>query len=328
MIDPKANDPRYKKYTSITNHYQGGEIARWVNHFPHLPVSKFVVEEKLDGSNMGVHITSTEITYSSRRKILEDTDGFNEYQRIFAKYDEHLTKLQKYLIDNNHSNIRVYGELFGKVFTRVNNGNANDFRAFDILIDNKMLPKVKSYALLEELDIKNWWVPVLGIFDTFQEAYDYNIDIDTNIVIGEQTEHGCKKIEGVVISPYEEVFKYDTPDDGESIFKIKKKSEKFTDKANTKKEYVPFEGSDEYNRLHNIWNGMINENRLLDLFSKEGKIESPKQIGKYIPLMLKDVKEDFFKEHKDAFILLTDAEKKKVIGSTAGTLLPLLQAHL
>ena len=43
----------------------------------------------------------------------------------------------------------------------------------------------------------------------------------------------------------------------------------------------------------NIWSGYINENRLADLFSKYGEIQSNAEIGKYIKLMLEDAKEDF-----------------------------------
>jgi hypothetical protein len=327
MLDPIKGDPSYKSFGSISNHDQPAEIARWVNYFPAIPISKFIVTEKLDGSCFSAYITANDIIYNSRRKILEDTDGFNDHQRVMHKYAGNLELIQEYITANGITSVRLFGELFGKVFSRVNNGNENDFRVFAVEVDDVQLCPEEGIQLLDTLSINtSWWVPILGIFDTFKEAYDFDIDIDTVAINGDQVGEGSKKIEGVVITAYDQVFKY-IHDEGDKIFKLKKKSETFKDKGN-KKEYVAFEGSDEYTRLHGIWSDMINENRLLDLFSKEGKIESITQISKYIPLMLKDVKDDFFAEHKAEFIMLDDAEKKKIIGSTAGFLLPLLKAHL
>lgn len=333
MITPQPNDKRFKKYCSIDNHNHAKIISKWETHFPELTITSHIVEEKLDGSCFGICITEDSIDYSSRRKILEDTDGFNNYMSVMSRYQDYLDKLQEYVRSTDTVNsIRIYGELYGRVFTRVDYGDAdNDFKPFDVLVNDKFLTKKDAHELLKSLDIFDWWVPVLGIFDTFKEALDFEVEgVETEVSLGERRKDTCNFIEGVVITPYDTIFSYDQPDGNQSIFKIKKKSKKFKDKDNskTKKEFVPFEGSDEYVRLATIWEGLINENRLLDLFSKEGMIESPKEIGKYIPLMLADVKEDFFKEHKDDFIKLDDKEKKKIISSTAGCVVPLLHKHL
>jgi hypothetical protein len=94
------------------------------------------------------------------------------------------------------------------------------------------------------------------------------------------------------------------------------------------KEYKPFKGSDEYVRLQNIWNGYFNDNRLQDLFSKEGRISEMGEIGKFIKLMTQDVREDFLNDHKEEFILLNDKEKKKIMSSAGQNTVPLLKAEL
>lgn len=331
MKDPIKGDPSFRKFGSIENSYQNKVIARWSNHFPELTVSKFIVMEKIDGSCMGVYITEDNIVYNSRRKILEETDSFNEYLRVFAGYQSHLDAIQNYVkTTDGVDSVRIYGEIFGNVITRVNYGDVNDFKVFEVLVNDTPLTIKTGMDFLTDLGINDWWVPVFGIFDNFQDAYDFDIDVDTKAITGTQRtgDNVCNKIEGVVIAPYDVMFSYEHEDEGTSVFKLKKKSEKFNDKASNKKPYEEFVGSEEYTRLAGIWSGLINENRLLDLFSKEGMIQGPKEIGKYIPKMLADVKEDFFKEHKDAFILLTDTEKKKIISSTASLVVPLLQAHL
>ena len=341
----ETNEDWFIKFPSIDNHYQQGVINRWSVRYPELPLSKFIVSEKLDGSNMQVCITADDIKFASRNRTLGDDESFFDYHsvllnnsathQILKDFQEHLKHQPD--IDN----IYIYGEIYGVgVQKRIDYGDNKDFKAFEMRINGDLISIGEALDLMDYLNItRDFWVPILGIFDTFAEAYAFEtavigedgeaVAIDTTIAIGNLGDGSYRGIEGVVIAPYDRVFAYDNLEGGQSVFRMKKKNKEFNDKMSVKTKVVEiFEGSDEYKELHAVWAGYFNDNRLQDLFSKEGKIETPQQIGKYIPLMMNDVKEDFFKEHKDAFIALTDKERKKIISSSAGYTLPLLQKHM
>lgn len=67
----------------------------------------------------------------------------------------------------------------------------------------------------------------------------------------------------------------------------------------------------------------ITENRLQSVFSKEGEIEKPKQIGQYIKWILFDAKEDFLKDWGEKIKLLDINQQKQIfnIGSKIANML-------
>jgi Rnl2 family RNA ligase len=332
------------KFPSIDNHYEQGSTARWTKRFPDLALANFIITEKLDGSNFQVIITADDITCCTRKRTLTIADSFFDYQRtILVNRKTELVKLQKYVQDTEDvENVYVYGEIFGEgVQKRIHYMKGKDFLPFEVRINEKLISIKAAFDLFTSvgIDYNKFWVPVVGVADSLDKALECNVtEVVTAVEGGHIDAELNRNIEGVVIAPFDKVYAFDNfqaDEDGnkifmgESVFRLKKKCKEFNDKMKVKtKELVVFEGSDEYNRLRNIWDGYFNENRLADLFSKEGPIETRKEIGKYIKLLGEDVKEDFLKEHKDAFILLTDIEKKKIMSSAGQNTLPLLQAAL
>ena len=324
---------KFIKFPSIDNHYQGGATERWKREFPELPISKFAITEKLDGSNLQLIITADEVKAASRRHMLDLEESFFDYQRtVLINCKPQIEAIQKHITDNNLENVYVYGEIFGQgVQKRIDYCEGKQFLPFEVRIDNELISIKDARDLFGKLGISEWWVPLIEVVDSLDEALEFNVNkVPTRIVEAERIfktdKELNKNIEGVVIAPYDKVFKRKQLEGNESVFRLKKKCKEFNDKMKTKtKELKVFNGSEEYNRLRNIWDGYFNENRLADLFSKEGKISEMREIGKYIKLMTVDVREDFLKDHKDAFMLLADDEKKQIMSSAGKNTLPLLQ---
>src|SRR5690606_36331161 len=127
--------------------------------------------------------------------------------------------------------------------------------------------------------------------------------------------------EGVVIKPYQNNIIL-----GDSRFILKKKSEKFIEKESTKKEGNKEDLSSDVVNLMLEFKSYINDNRILSAFSKEGPIQKPQEMGKYIKLILEDAKEDFFKDN-----ILPDTlneKEQKLIFNVGGLIADKLRSHL
>jgi hypothetical protein len=312
------------KLPSIKNHTEGSSINKWCQAFPAIATSKFILTEKLDGASFQIIITKDEVAYARRGGLLESDEGLYGWQTVIPKYEEQIGVLQAYVADesNDVEIIRVYGELFGKgIMGRVNYGDEKFFLPFELRINEKVAPIKSAHVFFSSLGIEDWWVPTVTFTDNLEDALSYAVEgVPSTFSEDPEAMH-----EGVVIAPYEEVF---TINDG-AIFRVKLKTKAFNDKMGTKtKVRKVFKGSDEYCRLREIWDGYFNENRLLDLFSKHGEIQEKAEFGKFIKLMIEDVREEFFENHKEAFVALPDDEKKVLMSSGGRNTVPLLEAKL
>jgi hypothetical protein len=125
-------------------------------------------------------------------------------------------------------------------------------------------------------------------------------------------------MEGAVIKPYFKVY----IDGNGTPFMLKKKNQKFLEKASAKKERKPL--STKVAILNANFKAFITETRLQNIFSKWGEISAPNEIGDYIKYMLADAKEDWAKEHDKH--VLADLDKKEIkqvfnVGSTIANML-------
>lgn len=314
----------FLKLPSIKNHTENKSINKWIQKFPAIASAKYILTEKLDGASFQIIITADEVAFGRRTGILKEDEGLYGWQTVIPKYQEQIDLLRTYVqADTNDSTIvRVYGELFGKgIHGRVNYGDDKFFLPFELRINEKVLPIKTAQEFLEDLGIENWWSPTVTFTDNLEAALDFEVEgVASKFSDDPEAMH-----EGVVIAPYEEVF---TINEG-AIFRLKLKTKAFNDKMGTKtKVRKVFKGSDEFCRLKEIWDGYFNENRLIDLFSKHGEIEERSEFGKFIKLLTADVKEDFFAEHKEAFVALPDDEKKVLMSSAGRNTVPLLEAKL
>ena len=303
------------KYKSIENSYQQKYIDKSFDHNPILQTCDYIIEHKIDGSNIQFIFTpeSTMDTFMicSRNHPLNREGSFLKVnmKELVDKYHDQLSYIQNYAIEHNMT-INLYGELFGKnIQKRINYGKDVHVRFFDMKINGENVAQKDFYELFNEyFNIPEMVVDNFGI-TSFENALNFDTEISSSII--ENNDH----IEGVVIKPW------DIP----SSFYLKKKNKKFLEKSKRKviknKEY-----SDHVNQLKTIYNEYLTENRVLSVFSKEGEIDNPSDIGKYIKLVLEDAKEDFFKDG-NSFVDLEKDEVKYILNGSKH-IVKILQKYL
>jgi hypothetical protein len=108
------------------------------------------------------------------------------------------------------------------------------------------------------------------------------------------------------------------------MFYLKKKSEKFAEKA---KERRPVAVDDEVQEVNMLFLGYFNDNRVQSCFSKMGEIQEPKQMATYIKAILEDGKADFLKDHADKLEKLSKDQQKKAM-NLGGMIANLLKPYL
>lgn len=305
----------FKKYNSIENHYNEKNIMHWITKYPELNLEKFIIQEKIHGSNFSIWFekkdTDIEVKFGKRTSFLEETESFFDWQNTIKKENVQnlIKKIKEKMNVLNIPSIILFGELYG---TGVQKGiyysQDKNIKFFDMKICNLYISQNKMLNFFKEIKCENMLVPIIGYAKSLKEALEINTEFNSHISDKQfdQLDNIC---EGVVIKPFEKVYMYD-----ESVFYIKKKNEKFLEKSKSpKKQKIYTELSKEYQELKNIFSTYFTENRLDNVFSKYGEIQEIKEIGKYINLLIEDAKQDFFKEYKDRFVLLENREKKELL---------------
>lgn len=222
---------------------------------------------------------------ASRNNYL-DMNGSFQGANIQSLYESHNYLLSELLSDAMYSGkeIRLYGELFGQgIQKRVDYGSEKRLVYFGLMIDNEWQSFADLEYMLENYGCHDLIVPILQLTDELQEALSFDTEFDS--LLNDKEDN---LTEGVVIQPYAKVYL----DGNGSPFILKKKNEKFGEKKKTEKILDM-----EVLTLNAEFKSYITENRLLSVFSKEGKIQSPKEIGKYIKLLLTDAQDDFLKDN-------------------------------
>jgi len=208
----------------------------------------------------------------------------------------------------------VYGEIFGRgVQNRINYGDIKKILFYDIMFNGEFMVPYAFYRFMEYMDALDLTVPVVGMFDSFEDAFNINVEGVRTLVNPDQTLDD-NFFEGVVIKPYDTIA---VNKDGEQVlFYVKKKSEKFKDQMKVKSKNtsrdVPFEALEAMNAFASY----LTENRLMDVFGKHGTIQDKGQFGEYIKYMMEDAKEDFFKDCMDMFMSVPDKFKSTVFSVT------------
>lgn len=306
----------FRKYNSITNHFEKGSLAKWLKMYPELYNEQYIIQEKLNGSNFSIWFENTDIGVdikcANRTVFLDRKDRFFDYQLALQN-----KKIEK-LIDNivnkikkaNIKELVIFGELYGgRIQKGVFYSDQKHIRFFDMRIDDIYLPFKETEEFFKEMESEDLLVPKLAIVNSLDEALEFSPEFNT--LLSDKQFEGLDNIcEGVVIKTYSKVF---TNQDG-SFFYIKNKNEKYLEKHKLKrpnpKDYTM---CDTANELRDIFQTYITENRLYNVFSKYGKIESIRKIGKYISLLTEDARQDFMKEYADRFNPLTDREKRNIL---------------
>lgn len=304
----------FKKFPSLTNIEHEKDIRWWLDNFPTLKNEKFIVREKLDGANVQILFMP-----DGSRKVGRRTDWLKENEKFYNVHDAIdksaalINALASHATEINRP-VRGYFELYGPgINRRVNYGNDGlklSILDMSIFFDEDRL--VSQYELSEFLNRKvghcSDMAPLL-FFGKFEEAIKFNCDFNSRIMY--MTDN---QAEGTVIQPLNNVY-FNAR--GER-FIIKKKNAKFNERAKIKT--TKFTEATESQKLFASY---VNENRILSVFSKHGTINSVKQLGDYIKLVIEDAKEDFIKENPHV-----DTYNREVFSLGGKVTVPLLRKYL
>jgi Rnl2 family RNA ligase len=298
------------KWCSIENSYQEKYISEMIEYYPQLPDERYAITEKIDGSNFQwAFFPDGTVRAGSRNNYLDMNGSFQgaNIQCLYETHAEFLGNLLEWATEDCIE-IRLYGELHGQgIQKRIDYGSEKKLIYFGMSIDGDWLSFCAFDTVLEEYGAVNLRVPLLFIADNLDDALLVDLEFDTMLSDKEDN-----LAEGVVILPYDSVYidAYGSP------FVLKKKHPKFGEKIKVEKVF-----DTEVSRLNAEFKSYLTDGRLLSVFSKEGQIESPKQIGKYIKLLLEDAQVDFLKDNDISH--LDKAQQKNVlnVGSTAANML-------
>lgn len=305
----------FKKYQSIENYYN----SKYLKKLPESVKSQpFAVSEKLDGANISLIFTKDNpVTLARRTDFIKEGEKFNDIQHILLSYQDQLSFFQA-LANESGREYRLYGEIYGEgINGRIDYGKGKKIAIFDMEVDGKLWSVAGIYNLIEHnIDLLMHFFVPQGCVNNLAEALA--IDVEG------KNEAGRLLAEGIVIKPFYENY-FDKA--GKRLI-IKKKAEAFNDIEGSsgpkpQKELPPLVAE-----LNGIFYGFINENRMLDCFSKHGEIQSPKEIGSFLKLILEDAKEDFLKLHGDRLKELEKPEHERMVYNVGSAIAMLLQAHL
>jgi len=303
------------KYNSIDNHYNTKLLSKWTARFPALNQCVYVLQEKIHGSNFSVEFTPEgEVHLGKRSSRIGPHTKFYNVHNAWNNIKDTLAMLPG--IASLYNGITLHGELFGgNVQKGVDYGKEQRILFFDIRY-NGVLQSQKEFAtFFENHLIDHLAVPNIAYVTGLEAALQHNETFDSFVL-----RKADNKAEGFVIKPYNHVYLW--PETGSPFF-LKKKSEAFKEKEKGKKKFINLDRSvsQEALLLKGEFLRYLNMNRLNNVISKLGPIETEKQIGKYIKTLLDDAKDDFIKENV-SFDLLNSKEQRWVLnaGGTAAQL--------
>lgn len=296
----------FKKYSSIENHYN----AKFLTKIPtELKEQKYGVSEKLDGANISLQFTPYQPMKVGRRgDWLKSGESFFDIWNTLERYKIHTNQYQV-LADLAGGDITLYGEIYGKgINDRIDYGPEKYIKIFDVMIGDVLVPT--------------------AIVDNYYSVYHKPFFVETTIydnlydALKVEPNYG-RLSEGHVIKPYASV---DYLSSGSRII-IKKKTPEFFDvEKHEKSGQKAQEFSVEILNLNEEFKSHLSENRMIDLFSKHGKMEEMSQMGTYIKLFFEDAKDDFLKNNSVAARL--DQKELNAIYKDSGKAAKMLRESL
>ncbi len=304
----------FKKYPSIENHYQDKFIRRWIESIPELPNVSYIVTEKIHGANFQIMIDEHGIEFASRNRTLSPDEKFNDYQNVMKGCEELIEAFQRIATSYPPSKIRLYGEIFGDGIQKGVQYGEKQFRLFDVIVDNDILPPRRVMNFLLSKGLERFHVPIIGIFDSLEEAL--MVDTKFNSRITNQEDNIC---EGVVIKPYDECY----IDSNMSPFYIKKKNIEFLERKSTPRERTALPDTIVY--AQEVFSDYITTQRIDNVFSKEGAIQDTTEMGRYIQLIMEDAKVDFLNDHSEMMEQFENGDDRKVYSKAGGQIAKLLK---
>ena len=275
---------------------------------------KWVVMEKVHGSNFSIYYEKGNITFSKRNNKLKENEWFYNYHLIKEKLMLYTNQLAR-LLDND--NFIIYGELFGGFYPkdtknwngpiprRINTkgisvipfeeraiqegiyySNNIEYMVFDIFINNKFMDYQNMIEVLKETDFF-YAQPLL--IDSYEKVLKFNINFDSKIpkqLNYEELPKNTNIAEGIVIKPITNIYvKNKSDQDVRCLIKIKNK--KFLEVIDD------FDMNEAKKSYFYVFHNLVNQNRFQSVISKIGKLSNEnKEI--VIQELYDDVFNDFY----------------------------------
>ncbi len=304
-----STNPQFIKYCSLENHYNGKHLNRIPAEFKEI---KYAVSEKLDGANVQLYFRPKLAMSVGKRTQFFTQDSGNLFGiwDVLPNYKEFTDKMQ-HIADYTGDSFRVYGELYGAGINKrisYGDGKSKYLKFFDIMMNDEYMTQQQVLVFTKLHALREWFVDI-KVYPTLMDA----LSVDVEAANAEKLTS-----EGIVIKPYSvNVMLY-----GNERLAIKKKSTAFADKM---------EGAHNENKIRqfdprilnasNEFKKYLTNNRLIDLFSKHGKMQNMQEMGTYIKFYLDDAKADYVKDHD-----ISEFNEKEIkdifnVGSTVALML-------
>ena len=278
-----------KKYDIETEYHN--YIANGI-HVHNSNFSFIITEESVITENVG-EVSTVNIRCAKRTGLIEDGEKFFNYKPVLEKYRKGLEDLFKYCQDTRNAKVvTVFGELFGgNIQKGMCYSLEQDFVAFDLVVDGT--PKEKNIAFDILMNFKIPTTPVIGIYDSLQDALEVNESFTSKLIRdGFDGDDEHKEVEGVVIEPCQPSY----TKNGSRVY-LKKKTKRFLEKSgkpNIKHKIVEALPQEVLDVLMTACM-YITKPRFEAVCSKIGEV-TVNDIGKVTGLTTKDIIDDMVKD--------------------------------
>lgn len=288
------------------------------------PVNGFVIQEKVDGSNIQIAFMAQQPPRVGRRNafLLKDEQFYGIWDTMAQPHVQALLACVQAHVDATGARVTLFGEYFGPgVQRRIDYGPERRILFFDAdrtaSGDSPLEPQRLSPKEFEEfmcsLGLTDWLVPKLARMETLADALDYDCNHASRLSPPE-ADSAKNVCEGVVIKPWDSVVK----DKYGHVVYMKKKNSAFQEVERSKGATTV---DPQVESLRADFQRYLNVNRVLSVLSKEGRPAqnaenafSNKDIGRLCKLMLQDAREDYTKDNSDALAALTKQQRSQLFG--------------
>ncbi|OJV37937.1 MAG: RNA ligase, Rnl2 family [Bacteroidales bacterium 36-12] len=337
----------FMKYNSIENTYNKDFMDKI--KLEGLDSLQYAVQEKVHGANCCLITDGQAVYFAKRSGLVEVGEVFYDYEELLERYKDRAIRMYRRIKEKyaDTISISVFGEMFGGKYPHPDVKNDSkvvciqkgvfycpnhEFYAFDICIQNSEGRKYLAvYEMNSFFESESFFYAKTLIQGTLEECLSYPNAFQS--VISDWL--GLPPIEdniceGVVIRPVEPIYFRNG-----SRLLLKNKNSRFAEKKSIKKRqptlFVEPTYSEDLNKLLPIIESYVTENRLDNVVSKIGNVSVPKDFGKLIGLLSKDILDDFLKEYSSDYALLEKSEQKisnRHINKLATELIKKVYMHL
>ena len=198
----------HHKYPSLGNIQFSNFLEKFRTAFPELEHETYVIQEKLDGTNMQLFFQPHKaVIVGNRNRLISVENDHFDFVKHLDKFPW-LQKAQQY-VDKHGVTIRLYGEHYGKgISSVVDYGKVHYFTVFDLERNGRMLTPKTAQILCKMMGIEKNFIRFMAIVKGLYTALAYNENFKTTY--GRSTEIEAKakpyqfKSKGIVIKPLKE----------------------------------------------------------------------------------------------------------------------------